>query len=81
MSELEKYLKGHHGFSSITLQNYENVMTPMILEEREMRATQMSVFDRLMMDRIIWIAGPIREITGQIVQAQLMFLDIFLPSK
>ena len=75
MSELEKYLKGHHGFSSITLQNYENVMTPMILEEREMRATQMSVFDRLMMDRIIWIAGPIREITGQIVQAQLMFLD------
>ena len=50
-------------------------MTPYILEEREMRATQMDIFSRLMMERIIWIAGPITEMTGIIVQAQLMFLD------
>jgi ATP-dependent Clp protease protease subunit len=40
-----------------------------------MRATQMDIFSRLMMERIIWIAGPITEMTGIIVQAQLMFLD------
>jgi ATP-dependent Clp protease protease subunit len=50
-------------------------MTPYILEERELRATQMDIFSRLMMDRIIWIAGGIGEMTGVIVQAQLMFLD------
>ena len=50
-------------------------LTPMILEEREMRVTQMSVFDRLMMDRIIWLAGPVNDRMSTVVQAQLMFLD------
>ena len=31
----------------------ENSMTPYILEEREMRVTQMDIFSRLMADRIL----------------------------
>ena len=50
-------------------------MTPYILEEREMRATQMDIFSRLMMERIIWCAGPVNDRMSTIVQAQLMFLD------
>jgi ATP-dependent Clp protease protease subunit len=50
-------------------------LTPMILEERELRVTQLSVFDRLMMDRIIWLAGPVNDRMSTVVQAQLMFLD------
>jgi ATP-dependent Clp protease protease subunit len=50
-------------------------MTPMVLEERELRVTQMSVFDRLMMDRILWVAGPVNDAMSTVVQAQLMFLD------
>ena len=50
-------------------------MTPMVLEERNLNVTQLSVFDRLMMDRIIWISGPVEERMATIVQAQLMFLD------
>ena len=61
--------------SSTALWDYENSMTPYILEEREMRATQMDIFSRLMMERLIWVAGPIMDITGQILQAQLMYLD------
>ena len=61
--------------SSTTLWDYENSMTPYILEEREMRATQMDIFSRLMMERLIWVAGPIVDVTGQILQAQLMYLD------
>ena len=74
-TEFEKYATGHMGISSLKLHDYQNSMTPYILEEREMRATQMDIFSRLMMERIIWIAGPITEMTGIIVQAQLMFLD------
>ena len=33
----------------------------MVIEEREMRAVSMSVFDRLMMERIIWCAGPVND--------------------
>ena len=50
-------------------------LTPYILEERELRATQMDIFSRLMMDRIIWLAGPVNDRMSTIVQAQLMFLD------
>lgn len=56
-------------------------MTPMILEEREMRVTQMSVFDRLMMDRILWVAGPVNDQMSTVVAAQLMFLDNLEPGR
>jgi len=50
-------------------------LTPYILEEREMRVTQMDVFSRLLRDRIIWVSGPVDQHMSDIVQAQLLFLD------
>jgi ATP-dependent Clp protease protease subunit len=75
MTEFEKYIKSDFGVNSTSLYNYKNSMTPMVIEEREMRAVSMSVFDRLMMERIIWCAGPVNDRMSTIVQAQLMFLD------
>jgi ATP-dependent Clp protease protease subunit len=40
-----------------------------------MRVTQMDIFSRMMMDRIIWLAGPVNDRMSTVVQAQLMFLD------
>jgi ATP-dependent Clp protease protease subunit len=86
-NEFKKYAKGHAGISGLNLHHYEkqmenglykgpsNSISPMILEEREMRATMMSVFDRLMMDRLLWVAGPVNDNMSAITQAQLMFLD------
>lgn len=54
----------------------EDSLTPYILEERPMRATQMDIFSRLMMDRILWLAGPVNDQMSIVVQAQLMFLDM-----
>lgn len=53
----------------------ENNMTPYILEERQLNVTAMDVFSRLMMERIIWVAGEVNDHMSTIVQAQLMFLD------
>ena len=74
-SEFENYAVKHHGVSSLKVHDYQNSMTPYILEERELRATQMDIFSRLMMERIIWCAGPVDDRMSTIVQAQLMFLD------
>lgn len=77
--EFQKYAMSDHGVSSLKLHNYEkqieSSMTPYILEERSLRVTQMDIFSRLMMDRIIWVAGPVNDYMSTIVQAQLMFLD------
>jgi ATP-dependent Clp protease protease subunit len=78
-NEFEKYAMGNHGISSLNLHYHkkqiESSMTPYILEERELRATQMDIFSRLMMDRLLWVAGPVNDHMSTIVQAQLMFLD------
>lgn len=56
-------------------QRIENSMTPYILEERQLNVTAMDVFSRLMMERIIWVAGEVNDNMSTVVQAQLMFLD------
>jgi ATP-dependent Clp protease protease subunit len=67
------------GISSMNLHYYgeqiEASMTPYILEEREMRVTQMDIFSRLMRDRILWVAGVVNDQMSTVVQAQLMYLD------
>lgn len=63
------------GVSSTSLTHFQNGLTPYILEEREMRATQIDVFSRLLRDRIIWVSGPVDQHMSDIVQAQLLFLD------
>lgn len=77
--DFKKYANSE-GINSITLndvvkQQIQNNMTPMILEEREMRSTLLSVFDRLMSDRILWMSCPIEDRMASIIQAQLMYLD------
>ena len=78
-NEFKKYAMSDHNVSSSNMNYYENQiensMTPYILEERELRATQMDIFSRLMMDRLLWVAGPVNDNMSTIVQAQLMFLD------
>jgi len=77
--EFSSYYTKHLGKGSLDLhyfgQQIQSSMTPYILEEREMRATQIDIFSRLMRDRIIWVAGGVDDRMSTIVQAQLMFLD------
>jgi ATP-dependent Clp protease protease subunit len=67
------------GISSLDLhyhkQKIEDSLTPYVLEERQMNVTQIDVFSRLMLERIIWVAGGVDDHMSTIVQAQLMFLD------
>jgi ATP-dependent Clp protease protease subunit len=77
--EFERYAMLDKGISSMNMHYYKNQiessMTPYILEERQLRATQMDIFSRLMIDRLLWVAGPVNDNMSTIVQAQLMFLD------
>ena len=78
-NEFEKYAVQHEGIGSLKLDYYNKQvqasLTPYILEEREMRVTQMDIFSRMMLDRIIFLYGPVNDNMSSICQAQLMFLD------
>ena len=78
-SEFENFYTKHLGKNSMDIHNVglhiESSMTPYILEERELRATQIDIFSRLMRDRLLWVSGPVDDRMSTVVQAQLMFLD------
>ena len=63
------------GISSTNLDAFENSLTPYVLEEREMRATQIDIFSRLMRELILWVSGAVNQRMSDIVQAQMLFLD------
>lgn len=77
-TEFQKYATKDQGISSTTMQSYAqtvNNITPYVIEERQMNATQLDVFSRLMMDRIIFLGVPVTDSVANIIQAQLLFLE------
>ena len=85
MNEFEKFAHGHCGISSLRLHDYKamqaSYINPMILEERQLNVTQLDVFSRLMMERILFLGAPINDDVANIIQAQLLFLESADPMK
>ena len=73
--EFKKYATKDKGVSSTYFNQITSSLTPYIMEERQMNITQMDVFSRLMMDRIIFLGTGINDQVANIVQAQLLFLQ------
>ena len=75
-NEFKKYATKHMGLSSMHMEHYiESSLTPYIIEERSLNMTQMDVFSRLMMDRIIFLGTGIDDYVANIINAQLLFLE------
>ena len=75
-NEFKKYATKHMGLNSMHVEHYiESSITPYIIEERQLNMSQMDVFSRLMMDRIIFLWTGINDQVANIVNAQLLFLE------
>ena len=81
MKEFEKFAVKGYGISSTTLHDYRSYINPTILEERQLNVTQMDVFSRLMMERILFLGTPINDDIANIIQAQILFLESTDPTK
>ena len=79
MNDFRKYATRHLGISGMMLDDVikaqAQYVNPYILEERQLNVTQMDVFSRLMMDRIIFLGSEIDDYTANTLQAQLLYLD------
>lgn len=78
MNDFEKYAISR-GVNSNTLGSYQNfsnsIISPTIIEERQMNMVTMDVFSRLMADRIIFLGSPIDDEVANIITSQLMYLN------
>ncbi len=77
--DFRKYATGTLGMNGMVLDDVLRAQThylnPYILEERQLNVTQMDVFSRLMMERIIFLGTPIDDYTANTLQAQMLYLD------
>ena len=84
-NDFRKYAVKHLGMNGLALEQYADVsanyISPSILEERQLNVTQMDVFSRLMMDRIIFLGTQIDDYAANVIQAQLLYLDSSDPGK
>ena len=84
-NDFRKFATRHLGMNSMALDDVISMqnqyLNPYILEERQLNVTQMDVFSRLMMDRIIFLGTEIDDYTANTLQAQLLYLDSADPGK
>ena len=89
MEEFRKFATKNLNMNGLALDKYVSsvnmqgggYISPSILEERQLNVTQMDVFSRLMMDRIIFLGSEINDYVANVIQAQLLFLDTADPGK
>ncbi|MDC9724171.1 MAG: ATP-dependent Clp endopeptidase proteolytic subunit ClpP [Urechidicola sp.] len=73
--EFKKFAIKDQGINSMYYDKLISNVTPYIMEERQLNITQMDVFSRLMMDRIIFLGSAVDDYVANIIQAQLLFLE------
>ena len=85
MNDFRKYATGHLGLNGMVLDDVMRAqaqyLNPYILEERQLNVTQMDVFSRLMMERIIFLGTQVDDYSANTIQAQLLYLDSVDPGK
>jgi len=84
-SDFRKFATSKTGINGMVVDDvitaHNQYLNPYILEERQLNVTQMDVFSRLMMDRIIFLGTEINDYTANTIQAQLLYLDSTDPGK
>lgn len=79
INDFRKYATKHLGMNSMVLDDVMKAqagyLNPYILEERQLNVTQLDVFSRLMMDRIIFLGTEVNDYTANVLQAQMLYLD------
>ena len=88
-TDFRNYAVHHLGRNGLALDQYINsansilnsYISPTILEARPLNVTQMDVFSRLMMERIIFLGTAVDDYSANVIQAQLLYLDSSDPGK
>ena len=85
IKDFRNFATKHQGINGLAFDDVikaqSGYLNPDILEERQLNVTQLDVFSRLMMDRIIFLGTEVNDYTANVLQAQLLYLDSLDNSK
>lgn len=79
LKDFRSYFKSKNPYMMTGFDDYNKkhqaLISPYILEERELHVTQLDVFSRLMMQRTIFFTGEVEDTIAAVTQAELLYLD------
>ena len=61
--------------------DFKNNLVPMVVEQTPRGERAFDIYSRLLKERIIFVVGPIDDISSNLVVAQLLFLESENPTK
>jgi ATP-dependent Clp protease protease subunit len=73
--DFRRFARAKTRASSAAIDKMTNYITPYIMEERELHVSQIDVFSRMMMERVIFLGTDIDSDVANIIQAQLLYLE------
>src|SRR5579872_6096292 len=60
---------------------FNSNLVPIVVEQTARGERSFDIFSRLLKDRVVFIIGPIEDVTANLVVAQLLFLESENPDK
>lgn len=63
------------------MQEQNNTLVPIVVEQTGVGERSYDIYSRLLKDRIVFLDGPINDVTADLVVAQLLFLESLDPEK
>jgi ATP-dependent Clp protease protease subunit len=67
-------------YNNVNTTNVSGSLTPYVPEPNKLEVTMIDIFSRMMMDRTLWLAGPVNDQMSTVVQAQLLYLESLDPT-
>ena len=72
----------HNHFDSLgSLEAQALGMVPMVIEQSGRGERAYDIYSRLLKERVIFLVGPVNDVTANLVVAQLLFLEAENPDK
>lgn len=63
------------------LEVYANTLVPMVVEQTSRGERAYDIYSRLLKERIVFVSGPVEDLTATLVVAQLLYLEAESPKK
>jgi len=62
-------------YTNIMTSNTSSSLTRYVPEPNKLEVTMVDIFSRMMMDRVLWLVGPVNDRMSTVVSAQLLYLE------
>jgi ATP-dependent Clp protease, protease subunit len=78
---MKRYTEPYAGRGSLDMEPQGLGLVPMVIEQSGRGERAYDIYSRLLKERVVFLVGPVNEVTANLIVAQLLFLESENPDK